>query len=142
MAGVAKIEQVENGVELFAEEWALGGKTASRAALAERWGVSKDTITNWCKRDDVKAAAGKFLRDQVLRSKRKIDAKIAEAIEQLDPVDDFELLLKARKELAPDVPRDAEMSDEELLQQAFEVLDDRPDLAKKLQAAQAADAAD
>lgn len=131
---------VENGVELFAEAWATGGHAASRAELAEQWGVGKDTITAWTQRDDVKAAAGKFLRDQVLRSKRKIDAKIAQAIEELDPVDDFELLLKARRELAPDVPKDAEKTSDELLLEAFEVLDDNPELAQKLQE-RAADAA-
>ncbi len=141
MAGrIAKIDMVENGVELFAEAWAIGGKAASRQALADEWGVSKDTITNWTQRDDVKAAAGKFIRDQVLRSKRKIDAKIAEAIEQLDPVEDFELLLKARKELAPDVPKDADKTSDELLLEAFEVLDTNPELAQKLQE-RAADAA-
>lgn len=140
MSRIAKIDQIENGVELFAEAWAIGGQAATRAELGEQWGVSKDTITNWTQRDDVKAAAGKFIRDQVLRSKRKIDAKIAEAIEKLDPVDDFDLLLKARRELAPDVPRDAEKTSDELLLEAFEVLDKNPELAKKLQE-RAADAA-
>jgi len=140
MSRTHTLDLLPNGVELFAEEWALGGLGASRATLAENWGVNKDTITRWTQRDDVKQIAGKFLRDQILRSKRKIDAKLAQAIEDLHPVDDFELLLKARKELAPDVPRDTELSSSDLIALAFETLDENPELAEKLQEAVKADA--
>lgn len=137
MARIAKIDQIEGGVEAFAQAWADG---ANRRQLCEEFGVeSVDTITNWTNRDDVKAAAGKYIRDRVLKVKRSVDAKIEQAIADLHPVDDIDALLKIRKEFAPDVPRDAEASSLELLEMAFEELDKNPELAAKLRESQQPD---
>lgn len=133
MGRTAKLDQIEGGVETFAEAWVLG---ATRADLAKHFSISKETVTSYIQRDDVKAAAGKLIRDRILKIKRSADAKIAQALEELDAKDDIDSILKIRKEFAGEIIPDGEMSDQELLEAAFDALDSNPELAEQLTEAQ------
>ena len=116
-------------VEEFAEAWAAG---ATRAELAEMFKVTKQTITKWTQRDDVKEAAKKIIGDRALKVKRKTDTQIENLLENPEELTVDEIL-KIRKAFAPDVPQDATMTDEEMIAKAMALLDENPEKAEQWQ---------
>jgi hypothetical protein len=126
----AELDKIEGRVEAFAEDWADG---ASRKKLAADYGVSERTITEYCKRDDVKLHARKFLEDKRLRIRRKSDAKIESALDHLDPTepDDVKVILAIRKAFAGEGPDDAEKTADELLAEAMDLMDENPEAAAR-----------
>jgi hypothetical protein len=83
--------------ERFAELYSRG---LSRKEIAAEFGIHIDTVTEWSKREDVRAVAERLMKERVQKILRKIDSAIEAAINQADDLS-LDELLRVRREFVP-----------------------------------------
>lgn len=103
----------------------------SARAMAVETGVSEWTIHQWRRDPRVKAQAKKLIDDRILQITRKTDAEIQRRLENAGKLSTKEIL-EIRKEFLGGKLRDkTEDIDEETISQAFQAIEEDPDLVEK-----------
>ncbi len=107
---------------------------ASRAEMADEFGVHRDTISIWTGDPRVQAHASRFAQERMLRITRKIDTEIESRLRDVDEMEP-ELLLKIRKEFLERGAKQAVSSlgqDTNVINDAISAMEENPDLAEAL----------
>lgn len=107
---------------------------ASRPQMCQMFGVKdKATITRWRRDARVKAIAFKLIEDRVLQVTRKVDATIAQRLEETEKMTTKELLDIRREYLGGKLREQHERADDETVHDAMDFLTNNPDAAEELQ---------
>ena len=90
----------DENVQLLAELYANG---ASRAEMADTFGVHEDTITRWTRRPDVQAIVSQLRQHRANRILRKVETRIEGLLENEETMKKMDLkdLLAIKKEFTP-----------------------------------------
>lgn len=107
---------------------------ATRPQMCEMFGVSDlATITRWRRDARVKAIAFKLIEDRVLQVTRKVDAVIAERLQNASEMTTKELLEVRKEYLGGKLREQHERADEETIHDAMDFLSNNPDAAEQLE---------
>jgi len=125
MAGRRSIMDDPEERQNFAELYARG---MSRTDLAEHFGVSNSTITDWSKRKDIQALVTEINRGRANRIVRKLDSIIEERINDPNELRNMTVkdLMAIRKELVPqrmEIGRAGEFNEDQAELEAWAALD-------------------
>lgn len=106
----------------------------SRQEMCDLFGVKdRDTITRWRRDPRVKVHAFKLIEDRVLQVTRRVDAVIAERLENATELS-IDELIKIRKEFLGGALRaQTEKADEATITEAMEAIESNPEFAEELQ---------
>lgn len=106
----------------------------SRQEMCDLFGVKdRDTITRWRRDPRVKVHAFKLIEDRVLQVTRRVDAVIAERLENASELS-IDELIKIRKEFLGGALRaQTEKADEATITEAMQAIEDNPEFAEELQ---------
>jgi hypothetical protein len=118
--------------KMVAEAFVAG---ESRQSMADLFGVKDlDTITRWRRDPRVQTIALKLTKDRVLQVTRKVDAKLAQILEDSDDLTVTELLA-IRKEFLGGVLRDqTEQVDDQTLSETQDLIEANPNFVEEFQA--------
>lgn len=131
MGDISPLDRSPELVNALAELWA-SGLTRQEICDALEIDVHPDTISRWVKREDVKAAAARVIRDRATRVLRKVDQSIEARLENLDDMD-METLLKVRKEFSGErVEISVERSGGDVVAALWGAADSNPEVAGQL----------
>ncbi len=113
----------------------------SRKEMCDLFGV-KDlaTITRWRRDPRVKAIALRLIEDRVLQVTRKVDAVIAQRLEQAENMTTKELLEVRKEFLGGALRSQHEKADDETINETMTWLDENPEAAEMLAKIMAGDA--
>lgn len=106
----------------------------SRQQMCDLFEVrDRDTITRWRRDARVKAIAMKLIEDRVLQVTRKVDAVIAERLENAAEMTTKELLAIRSEFLGGALRAQTEKADDETVNEAMTWLDEHPKEAAELE---------
>jgi hypothetical protein len=106
----------------------------SRQEMCDMFGVKdRDTITRWRRDARVKAFAMKLIEDRVLQVTRRVDAVIAERLENAGDMTTKELLEIRKEFLGGALRQQHEKADDDTIHDAMDWLTENPEEAEKLQ---------
>jgi transposase-like protein len=110
----------------------VAGQT--RRQMCDLFGVSDpDTITRWRRDARVKAIAFKLIEDRVLQVTRRVDAVIAERLENASEMTTKELLEVRKEYLGGKLREQHEKADDETVHEAQDWLSSNPEEAAELE---------
>jgi len=110
----------------------LHANGATRAVIAEEFGVAPDTVGAWLQREDIKALVDKILRDRTHRILRQVDTRIEGILQHVEKLK-LEDLLKIRKEFLPDRKEiHLNVSKEDALSELWERVAEDPEAAARI----------
>lgn len=119
--------------------WFANG--ATRAQMAEEFGVSEWTITQWRKDMRVKAHTHKIIEDRIIAVTRKIDSVIEQRLLKADEMTIKELLDTRKEYLGGALRQQTEKADAATTTEAMEAIENDPKFMEKLEALMAGEAA-
>ena len=108
---------------------------ATNGELAEVFGVSTRSITNYKRDPRVRAASLKLIEDRVLRIARRTDSIIEQRLQDAEQLD-TDTLLKIRKEFLGGAFRlqtQGGKTDAKTINDAMDEIEENPEFAKELQ---------
>jgi hypothetical protein len=106
----------------------------SRQEMCDMFGVKdRDTITRWRRDARVKAIAFKLIEDRVLQVTRRVDAVIAERLENASEMTTKELLEVRKEYLGGKLREQHEKADDETVHEAQDWLSSNPEEAAELE---------
>lgn len=108
-------------------EWFTAG--ATRKAMAEEFGVTTTTITQWRRDPRVRAIVSKLIEDRILQVTRKTDSEIERRLMNADELSVKELIEIRKEYLGGALRAQTERSDDETTSQALDALEKNPELA-------------
>jgi hypothetical protein len=121
----------EEGAKEVAAHFVAG---MTRPKMAEFFGVSEWTITQWRRDPRVKIHAQKMIEDRVLSVTRKVDAEIEGRLQNPGDLTVKELLEIRKEFLAGSLRAKMESIDDETMTEAMQLLEQYPELAGNLAA--------
>ena len=106
----------------------------NRQEMCDMFGVKdRDTITRWRRDARVKAFALKLIEDRVYQVTRRVDAIIAQRLEEAEKLTITELVMLRKEFLGGDLRRQTEKVDADTINEGAQWLEDNPDAADRLE---------